>query len=136
MSESAYPWQSRTGDLECRGVQIGPSGGFAVLASLGRSATLVGGAGGSLSSLGDFGHFQGEVAADCEEPLPRQQSLVLPRRYPRLCQHNNAERQFRIFASRWFGSRMQFASYGEALTLPVRQTTAYLVWMAMFPAGM
>jgi hypothetical protein len=64
--------------------------------------------------MGHFGHFQGEVAADCGEPLPWQQSPVLRRGHPRLRQHNNEDRQFWIFASRWFASRMQFASYCEA----------------------
>jgi hypothetical protein len=80
--------------------------------------------------------ISGRACCRLRRTSPRQQSLVLPRGYPRLCQHNNADRQFWILPSPWFGSRMQFASYGEALTLPVRQTAAYLVWMAMFPAGM
>ena len=58
---------------------------------------------GSLLVWGTSAIFRARVAPDCGEPAPRQQSLVVPRGYPRLHQYN---------------------------------ITTYLVWTAMFPAGM
>jgi hypothetical protein len=63
---------------------------------------LVGGAGGSLSGLGDFGGVQAEGGADRGASLPAAAAAGAAPQAPATALRN-ADRRFCIIASRWFG---------------------------------